>query len=54
MRFCGRFEQARERVLARINGTPKVGQLPQGNNSFVNPYRPNFLVAPVIDHDGNF
>ena len=39
------IEQARERVLARINGTPKVGQLPQGNNSFANPYRPNFLAG---------
>jgi hypothetical protein len=36
------IEQARERVLARINGARKVGQLPQGNNSFANPYRPNF------------
>jgi hypothetical protein len=39
------IEQTRERVLARINGTPKVGQLPQGNNSFTNPYRPNFLAG---------
>lgn len=39
------IEQARERVLARINGMPKVGQLPQGNNSFANPYRPNFLAG---------
>jgi cytosine/adenosine deaminase-related metal-dependent hydrolase len=39
------IEQARERVLARINGTPKVGQLTQGNNSFANPYRPNFLAG---------
>jgi hypothetical protein len=39
------IEQARDRVLARINGTPKVGQLPQGNNSFANPYRPNFLAG---------
>ena len=29
-----RIEQARDRVLARINGPAKVGQLPQGNNSF--------------------
>ena len=36
------IEQARERVLARINATPKAGRLPQGNNSFANPYRPNF------------
>src|SRR5262247_2711661 len=38
-------EDARDRVLARINGTPKVGQLAQGNNSFANPYRPNFLAG---------
>ena len=36
-------EQARDRVLARINGPAKVGKLPPGNNSFSNPYRPNFL-----------
>ena len=39
------IEQARERVLTRINSTPKVGRLPQGNNSFANPYRPNFLAG---------
>jgi 5-methylthioadenosine/S-adenosylhomocysteine deaminase len=39
------IEQARERVLARINSTPKIGRLPQGNNSFGNPYRPNFLAG---------
>ena len=44
-RMVGQIEQARERVLARINATPKVGQLPQGNNSFANPYRPNFLAG---------
>jgi 5-methylthioadenosine/S-adenosylhomocysteine deaminase len=38
-----KIEQARDRVLARINDKPKVGQLPKGNNSFANPYRPNFL-----------
>lgn len=37
------IEQARERVLARINAMPKVGRLPQGNNSLADPYRPNFL-----------
>lgn len=37
------IEQARERVLARINAMPKVGRLPQGNNSFADPYRPNVL-----------
>jgi 5-methylthioadenosine/S-adenosylhomocysteine deaminase len=40
-----KIEQARDRVLARINGTPKIGQLPQGNNSFANPYRANFLAS---------
>ena len=38
-----RIEQARDRVLARINGPAKVGRLPAGNNSASNPYRPNFL-----------
>ena len=38
-----RLEQARERVLARVNGPAKVGALPPGNNSFSNPYRPNLL-----------
>jgi cytosine/adenosine deaminase-related metal-dependent hydrolase len=38
-----RIEQARDRVLARINGPAKVGSLPAGNNSASNPYRPNFL-----------
>ena len=38
-----RIEQARDRVLARINGPAKVGRLPAGNNSATNPYRPNFL-----------
>ncbi len=38
-----RLEQARERVLARINGPAKVGMLPPGNNSFSSPYRPNLL-----------
>ena len=37
------IEQARDRVLARINGPAKVGALPRGNNSLTNPYRPNFL-----------
>jgi cytosine/adenosine deaminase-related metal-dependent hydrolase len=37
------IEQARERVLARINGPAKVGTIPKGNNTFANPYRPNFL-----------
>jgi hypothetical protein len=46
-----RVEQARDRVLARINGPAKVGKLPQYNNSFsnpyrfCNPYRPNFLAS---------
>ena len=38
-----RLEQARERVLARINGPAKVGTLPPGNNSFSQPYRPNLI-----------
>jgi len=38
-----RVEQSRDRVLARINGAAKVGTLPKGDNSFSNPYRPNFL-----------
>ncbi|HLG60247.1 MAG TPA: amidohydrolase family protein [Vicinamibacterales bacterium] len=38
-----RLEQARDRVLARINGPARVGALPLGNNSFGNPYRPNLL-----------
>jgi 5-methylthioadenosine/S-adenosylhomocysteine deaminase len=37
------IERARDRVLARINGPAKVGTIPAGNNSFSNPYRPNFL-----------
>jgi len=37
------IEQSRDRVLARINGPAKVGAIPPGNNSFSNPYRPNFL-----------
>lgn len=42
-RLLRQLEQARERVLARINSAPKVGALPPGNNSVSNPYRPNFL-----------
>jgi hypothetical protein len=42
-RLMRQLEEARDRVLARINGPAKVGQLPPGNNSFSNPYRPNFL-----------
>ena len=38
-----RAEQSRDRILARINGPAKVGAIPPGNNSFSNPYRPNFL-----------
>jgi len=37
------IEQARDRVLARINSPAKVGTLPKGDNSSSNPYRPNFL-----------
>jgi len=42
-RLLRQIEQARDRVLARINGPAKVGAIPPGNNSFSNPYRPNFL-----------
>jgi cytosine/adenosine deaminase-related metal-dependent hydrolase len=42
-RLLRQVEQARDRVLARINGRPKVGALPKGDNSFSNPYRPNML-----------
>jgi len=44
-KLLGQIEQARDRVLARINGKPKAGALPRGNNSFTNPYRPNFLAS---------
>ena len=42
-RLLSQIEQSRDRVLARINGPAKVGTIPPGNNSFSNPYRPNFL-----------
>lgn len=42
-RLLRQVGQARDRVLARINGPAKVGTLPVGNNSFSNPYRPNLL-----------
>ena len=42
-RLLRQAEQARDRVLARINGPAKIGRLPRGNNSLSNPYRPNFL-----------
>jgi hypothetical protein len=42
-RLLRQAEQARDRVLARINGPAKVGALPAGNNSVSQPYRPNFL-----------
>jgi 5-methylthioadenosine/S-adenosylhomocysteine deaminase len=42
-RLLRQIEQARDRVLARINGPAKVGAIPAGNNSLTNPYRPNFL-----------
>ena len=42
-RLLREAEQARDRVLVRINGPAKIGKLPPGNNSFSNPYRPNFL-----------
>jgi 5-methylthioadenosine/S-adenosylhomocysteine deaminase len=39
------IEQARDRVLARINGPARVGLIPPGSNSLSNPYRPNFLAG---------
>jgi cytosine/adenosine deaminase-related metal-dependent hydrolase len=42
-RLLRQVEQARDRVLARINGRAKTGALPKGDNSFSNPYRPNVL-----------
>jgi cytosine/adenosine deaminase-related metal-dependent hydrolase len=42
-RLLVQAEQARDRVLARINGPAKAGVLPPGNNSSSSPYRPNFL-----------
>jgi cytosine/adenosine deaminase-related metal-dependent hydrolase len=42
-RLLRQAEQARDRVLGRINGPAKVGALPAGNNSASHPYRPNFL-----------
>jgi len=42
-RLLQRIEQARDRVLGRINGRAKVGTIPAGNNSSSNPYRPNLL-----------
>jgi cytosine/adenosine deaminase-related metal-dependent hydrolase len=42
-RLLRQVEQARDRVLARINGRAKLGTLPKGDNSSSNPYRPNLL-----------
>jgi cytosine/adenosine deaminase-related metal-dependent hydrolase len=42
-RLLSQAENARDRVLARINGPAKTGSLPAGNNSASSPYRPNFL-----------
>jgi 5-methylthioadenosine/S-adenosylhomocysteine deaminase len=42
-RLLTQAEQARDRILARINGPAKVGAIPKGNNSFSNPYRPNMM-----------
>jgi 5-methylthioadenosine/S-adenosylhomocysteine deaminase len=44
-RLLRQAEQARDRVLSRINGRAKVGTLPSGDNSFSNPYRPNLLAS---------
>jgi len=42
-RLLTQAEQARDRILARINAKAKVGEIPKGNNSFANPYRPNMM-----------
>jgi cytosine/adenosine deaminase-related metal-dependent hydrolase len=42
-RLLTQAEQARDRILARINAKAKVGAIPKGNNSFANPYRPNMM-----------
>jgi 5-methylthioadenosine/S-adenosylhomocysteine deaminase len=42
-RLIQRIENARDRVLARINSSSAVGSIPPGNNSSNNPYRPAFL-----------
>jgi hypothetical protein len=42
-RLIQRIENARDRVLARINSSSAVGSIPPGNNSSSNPYRPAFL-----------
>ena len=42
-KLVDRITSARDRVLARINGPALVGAIPRGDNSFSNPYRPNFL-----------
>jgi cytosine/adenosine deaminase-related metal-dependent hydrolase len=42
-RLLRQVEEARDRVLARINGRAKIGTLPKGDNSFSSPYRPNML-----------
>ena len=44
-RLLRQIEEARDRVLARINGRAKVGALPKGDNSFSDPYRPNMLAS---------
>ena len=36
-RLLRQIEEARDRVLARINGRAKVGALPKGDNSFSDP-----------------
>jgi hypothetical protein len=47
-RLIQRITQARDRVLARINGPSITGPLPPGLNSQSNPYRPNFLGSCCI------
>jgi 5-methylthioadenosine/S-adenosylhomocysteine deaminase len=42
-RLIQRIENARDRVLERINSSSATGSIPPGNNSSSNPYRPAFL-----------
>jgi hypothetical protein len=42
-RVLTQAEQARNRILSRINAPAKIGSIPKGNNSFANPYRPNMM-----------
>ena len=54
-RLLRQIEQARDRVLARINGPAKVGALPPGNNSFeqsVPAEFPRELLLQGAEHHG--